>query len=384
MSKYLKDYNVNELEEELEEELESDIDEETVEHPFSTKNIKVTHQVLSLSSIISRLKYDEIDLSPDFQRNADLWGRKKMSRLIESILLRLPLPIFYFDVSNQDKWIVIDGLQRLSTIKKFIIEEKMSLGGLEFLTDLTNKKYKDLDRTLQRIIEETQIITYQVEAQTPREVKYSIFNRINTGGLTLTPQEIRQALNQNGNGVAILKEIVEMNEFKKIVNIRSKRMVDRELVLRFIAFKMKKYRGLEEVEYSLPIFLDKAMEDIDNPSMSIDNLREYEKELKETLIFLNDLFGENTIFNKTLADQSKTKTLNRSLFEIWTVLGSYLSKEEKDYLLENKNIIKKKYKELLLNPEFNDSITKGTNDKKTIKQRFSMLSNFLGEVLIWN
>lgn len=380
MSKYLKDNNVNELEEEL----ESDIDEETVEHPFSTKNIKVTHQVLSLSSIISRLKYDEIDLSPDFQRNADLWGRKKMSRLIESILLRLPLPIFYFDVSNQDKWIVIDGLQRLSTIKKFIIEEKMSLGGLEFLTDLTNKKYKDLDRTLQRIIEETQIITYQVEAQTPREVKYSIFNRINTGGLTLTPQEIRQALNQNGNGVAILKEIVEMNEFKKIVNIRSKRMVDRELVLRFIAFKMKKYRGLEEVEYSLPIFLDKAMEDIDNPSMSIDNLREYGKELKETLIFLNDLFGENTIFNKTLADQSKTKTLNRSLFEIWTVLGSYLSKEEKDYLLENKDEIKKKYKELLLNSEFNDSITKGTNDKKTIKQRFSMLSNFLGEVLIWN
>lgn len=378
MSKYLKDNNVNELEEEL----ESDIDEETVEHPFSTKNIKVTHQVLSLSSIISRLKYDEIDLSPDFQRNADLWGRKKMSRLIESILLRLPLPIFYFDVSNQDKWIVIDGLQRLSTIKKFIIEEKMSLGGLEFLTDLTNKKYKDLDRTLQRIIEETQIITYQVEAQTPREVKYSIFNRINTGGLTLTPQEIRQALNQNGNGVAILKEIVEMNEFKKIVNIRSKRMVDRELVLRFIAFKMKKYKGLEEVEYSLPIFLDKAMEDIDNPSMSIDNLREYGKELKETLIFLNDLFGENTIFNKTLADQSKTKTLNRSLFEIWTVLGSYLSKEEKDSLLENKKEIKMKYKELLLNSEFNDSITKGTNDKKTIKQRFSMLSNFLGEVLI--
>jgi hypothetical protein len=124
------------------------------------------------------------------------------------------------------------------------------------------------------------------------------------------------------------------------------------------------------------------MEDIDNPSMSIDNLREYGKELKETLIFLNDLFGENTIFNKTLADQSKTKTLNRSLFEIWTVLGSYLSKEEKDYLLENKNIIKKKYKELLLNPEFNDSITKGTNDKKTIEQRFRMLSNFLGEVLI--
>ena len=182
---------------ELEEEKESDNEEER-EQPFSTKDIKVTPAPLLITNIVNRLKHNEIDLMPDFQRSGDLWNRPKMSRLIESILLRLPLPIFYFDVSDQDKWVVIDGLQRLSAIKKFIVDDNLKLGSLEFLKELDNKRYSELGRSYQRIIEETQILTYQVEAQTPKEVKYSIFNRINTGGLSLNLQEVRQALNQKG------------------------------------------------------------------------------------------------------------------------------------------------------------------------------------------
>ena len=83
----------------------------------------MSNQVIALESLVRRLKYNEIDLTPEFQRNPDLWNRTKMSRLIESIILRLPLPIFYFDVSNNNKWVVIDGLQRLSTLKKFIVDK---------------------------------------------------------------------------------------------------------------------------------------------------------------------------------------------------------------------------------------------------------------------
>ncbi|MDQ6961743.1 MAG: DUF262 domain-containing protein [Mariprofundaceae bacterium] len=94
--------------------------ESDITNPFSTKDIKITNAQILLPSLIRRLDHDEIDLNPDFQRHANLWDLHKMSRLIESILLKLPLPVFYFNVSNPDKWIVVDGLQRLivSLLKK--------------------------------------------------------------------------------------------------------------------------------------------------------------------------------------------------------------------------------------------------------------------------
>jgi uncharacterized protein with ParB-like and HNH nuclease domain len=148
--------------------------------------------------------------------------------LIESILLKLPLPVFYFDVSNPEKWEIVDGLQRISTIRQFFNNPGFRLKGLEFLTHLNGKKSGELDRTMQRTISETQFITYQIEAQTPKEVRYSIFNRINTGGLSLKPQEIRQALNQAGLGVNFLTETVKDNVFKRVVGISNKRMAGQE------------------------------------------------------------------------------------------------------------------------------------------------------------
>lgn len=112
--------------------------------------------------------------------------------------------MFQIIINGNNKWIVIDGLQRLSTIKSFIVDKKLKLKNMEFLSELEGKKFDELGRNFQRIIEETQLITYQMEPQTPKEVRYSIFSRINTGGLILNPQEIRQALNQKHRGVKLL------------------------------------------------------------------------------------------------------------------------------------------------------------------------------------
>ena len=105
---------------------EIDIDkvneEVVIEKPFNPQDIKITVSTLALDSLVKRLQHNEIDLSPDFQRNGELWNHSKMSRLIESIILRLPLPVFYFDITNNNKWIVIDGLQRLCTLQKFIVK----------------------------------------------------------------------------------------------------------------------------------------------------------------------------------------------------------------------------------------------------------------------
>lgn len=354
------------------------ISDSNIINPFSTKDIKVTNATIALSSLISRLEYDEIDLNPDFQRNDNLWDRKKMSRLIESILLKLPLPVFYFDVTNPSKWIVVDGLQRLSTLKKFIVDKKLKLYNLEFLTQLNDKKYEDLDRSLKRVIDETQIVTYQIEAQTPKEVRYSIFNRINTGGLSLNAQEIRQALNQKGQGVNFLKEICENDIFKKVVGISSQRMADRELALRFIAFKLTHYTEFKVAD--MGSFLDNAMDMLDKIN-DLSLLDKIKNDLFDSLIFSEKILGKNHRFSRSLAIEEKTRTLNRSLFDVISVCFSEI--EDKNKFLLQKEKFVNKFKNLLSNQqgEFSKSITEGTSGKSVVETRFRIMNQLINEVL---
>ena len=374
------------MEKEFNTEIEQDIVDET-EHidtdgnittPFSTKDIKVTNKIEIMSNLIKRLEFDEIDLNPDFQRNPDLWKRKKMSRLIESILLKLPLPVFYFDVSDPDKWIVVDGLQRLSTIKKFIVDKKLRLSELEFLTTLEGKKYDDLDRNLKRVIDETEFVTYQIEAQTPKEVRYSIFNRINTGGLSLNSQEIRQALNQKGKSVEFLKNICENEIFKKVVSISPERMLDRELALRFIAFKLSSYKDFKYRD--MQNFLDTTMERLD--SISDEKiLNDIKQQLFDSLEFSQKVLGENHRFSRSIAFENNTKTLNRSLFDVITICFSEI--ENKELFLERKELFLEKFKELLKDEksEFSRAITEGTSSKSAIDTRFDVMKNLINEVI---
>lgn len=356
---------------------EEHIHDGNVTNPFSTKDIKITNAVVLLPSLINRIKHDEIE-NPSFQRNSDLWNPKQMSRLIESILLKLPLPIFYFDVSNSEQWLIVDGLQRISTIRRFFVDKNLKLNNLEFLTELNGKKYDDLDRSFQRTIDDTEFVTYQIEAQTPKKVRYSIFNRINTGGLSLNAQEIRQALNQQGHGVDFLKNVCEDKTFKDIVNVSNKRMLDRELVLRFIAFKLINYK---EFKFNnMAEFLDEAMERLDaiSDTTVLDSLK---NELINTLIFSEKILGKNHRFSRSIADNKKTKTLNRSLFD--AIMVSFNELEEKNCLLENTEVFIKEFKDLLLDEqsEFVRSITEGTSSRQAIEIRLDIMRHLIGGVI---
>jgi len=346
--------------------------------PFSTKDIKISNAVISLSSLINRLEYEEVDLNPDFQRHDNLWSPTNMSRLIESILLKLPLPIFYFDVSDPERWIVVDGLQRLSTIKKFVVEKKLKLKNLEFLKELDGKSYDDLERNLKRIIDETQIVTYQIEAQTPKKVRYSIFNRINTGGLSLNAQEIRQALNQKGNGIKFLRDCSEEEIFKNVVSVSPKRMLDRELILRFVAFKLTSGASENFPFSNMGEFLDDSMEKLD--STNEEKLVILRKNLLDTLAFSEKVLGANHHFSRAIADDRRTNTLNRSLFDVVTVCFSEI--EDKVSFLNKKEMFRDKLITLMRDEqsEFFKSITEGTSSKSAIETRFRIMNQMIKEV----
>jgi uncharacterized protein with ParB-like and HNH nuclease domain len=149
------------------------------------------------------------------------------------------------DAVDDDRWLVVDGLQRLSTLDRFYNKNELRLRNLEFLRELEGKTFDELPRRFQRQIEDkTRLNIYIIQPDTPSRVKFTIFYRINTGGLFLTAQEIRHALFQ-GESTKLLQELASTPEFKNATtnSIRSKRMDDREAILRFLAFYLSPYEN---------------------------------------------------------------------------------------------------------------------------------------------
>jgi hypothetical protein len=378
MTERINDNNIIQPEFELEEE-ETQIrqEDEDSHEPFDPTKIRVDTRPMTIDLVLKRIKYEEINLAPDFQRQANIWDDKAQSLLIESILIRIPLPAFYMDATNEDQWLVIDGLQRLSTLKRFIHKKSLRLTGLEFLTNLEGKTYDELPRNYQRRIDETVLNVYLIEKGTPPEVKYNIFRRINTGGEPLSPQELRHALNP-GKATNFLKKLADSQEFKNITNLSSKRtdrMDDHEFVLGFVAFILTPYQDYP-AQKGRDYFLNEAMDKINK--MDIERENEIEDKFKIAMKVAMDLFGDSAF--RKLSKKSKRKyPINKALFEAWSVTLSQLSYQEIETLKQRKEILKNKFIEYLdKDKEFLDSVSQAANK---VEYRFMTIEKIIQEVL---
>ncbi|MCK4663967.1 MAG: DUF262 domain-containing protein [Bacteroidales bacterium] len=350
-----------------------------MEKPFNPTKIDITTKALTIDLLIKRLKADpiEIDLSPEFQRRGDLWDEQKQSQLIESLLIKFPLPAFYFDGSDNNKWLIVDGLQRLSSLRNFVILKKLKLKGLEFLTKLEGFGFDDLPRNLQRQIEEAQITAYIINPGTPEEVKFNIFKRINTGGLILNSQEIRHALNQ-GIPATFVAELSELKAFKEATGnaIKSNRMLDREFVTRFIAFYLQPHT---EYVPDLDTFMNRAMCDI--KKLNVQQRDKIKSNFTNSMKLTKKIF-DSWAFRKTDKHPVKKKPINKAIFEVWSVLLAKLDDDNRVKLEHKKQILFEKWVNLnKYDSVFFDSITTSTGNRLCVIERFSKIDKIIKETL---
>lgn len=369
--------NILLVEEPVEEEkLYSDAKED-ITKPFDPKKIDIQTKQMILDAIFKRIKRKAINLETGFQRKGDLWDATKQSRLIESILIRFPLPAFYFDGTDDNKWLIVDGLQRLSTFKNFVIDKTLRLQNLEYLTQFNGLLFDDLPESLQRRIEEHEITVYIINPGTPDEVKYNIFRRINTGGLVLEPPEIRHALNQ-GLPARFVAKLSELKEFKEATtnSIPTERMLDRDFVTRFLAFYLfprNEYRGnLEE-------FLNEAVVTLNR--VSKENLEKITAAFKNSMKISQNIFEEHA-FRKLYNFNERRRPLNKALFDVWASTLAKLKENEKNILINKKDILLEKFMDQMNNNEsFHRAISSATGERTNVNKRFEVVENIISETI---
>ncbi len=203
------------------------------------ETVRVTKKDFSVFELYRKYNKQQLILDVDFQRKT-VWGYKQKCELIESILMGLPLPIFYFKQQNNSTYVVVDGKQRLSTLFEFL-NNGFSLKSLKILTFLNGKKFKDLTEELgiyQSQLEDYQVYSHVILPPTPDKILFDIFDRVNRGGTKLNKQEIRNAL-YHGRGLKMITSITETEIFEEATRIehgKDARMKGSYLLTRFFAF----------------------------------------------------------------------------------------------------------------------------------------------------
>jgi hypothetical protein len=386
--------NSTDSEELVEEALVDDEDKSSsdlVTKPWDPKDIRITTKHFSIREVYTQMQEEELDLAPDFQR-AFVWKDKQQVRLIESILLGIPLPAFYFNQDKDGKHQVIDGVQRLTTIKHFMSGTLgLKEADLEYLKSLAGMTYTSLDKATQIRFGKTQIVSHVIEPQTPDEVKYDIFNRVNTGGTGLEAQEIRHCMSK-ARSREFLRELVESPVFDQVMGryfwkkdqsegwIRnSHRMMDREVALRFCAFytvPVENYARASSLDAFLLQFTRLLDKQHDDPEQGIDLIK-LKVAFEQAMQNCYEIMGK-AAFRRWLPDASRSPPFSRAIFESQATALAGFSLAD---ILPYKEAIQSAFRALFLDSDYDNAVRFGTGSHSKVKQRLDMPLKALNQIL---
>lgn len=350
----------------------------TQSRPWDPEQIRVVTKFFTLREIVAMIDEHELDLAPDFQRNY-VWGPRQKSLLIESILLRIPLPAFYFVAEGSDGTMrVVDGLQRLSTIYAFVQPgSRFRLADLEYLGDqVGGQVWNDMAPAWRRRLHGTQITAHVIEPSTPELVKYDIFKRINTGGTPLNAQEIRHCMSGTRSR-AFLKCCAEAQELADATGdvLRNhRRMFDREVALRFAAFMMLGDTDRYGEFGSIEALLGWATRRLDDESTSSEMQELYES-FTRALRLATTVFGGHA-FRKWPWGVTARNPINRALFESWSVV---LAEADEDTVAVQRERIAREARDAMTSSSgYREAITSSTGDPARVAYRFEVARSIVG------
>lgn len=342
--------------------------------PFDPKSIVITKKNISLDVIIRRLQNDTIEFNPAYQRN-EIWDEIKQSRLIESLMLNIPIPLFYVSADENGKWEVVDGLQRLTAIKLFLVDKVLKLKKLEFWNKYENCGIDELPPIITNRIYETEFTFVIIEPGSPEELKYNIFNRINTGGVALKSQEIRNAL-YNGKGTKFLKKLVKSKEFLRATDnsLKDIRMDAQETILRCLCYIIGDTSEYTEND-TQQSFLDRNIQ-------KLNSLKVLDDVESKFLLGMNrgyELFEKQAF--RYISQGKKRGTINKSLFEVWGAILANLDNSNYELLKAKKTELIADFSKLCDNNEFYRAVSRDSWTKKNVEYRFNAINKLINGVI---
>ncbi|MFF3212066.1 DUF262 domain-containing protein [Streptomyces sp. NPDC002886] len=343
-----------------------------IQRPWNPDQIRVNTSQFSLRNILDQIDEGSIELAPDFQR-LQVWRTDQKSLLVESLLLQIPLPAFYFAEDTDGSFRVVDGLQRLSTLHAFVRggEDGFALGKLEHLNDLKDLRFSDLPVPSQRRINNTQLIVNVIDPTTPRGVTYEIFKRINTGGTPLNAQEIRHCMS-SPRSRDVLHRMTHTPAFNKATGGRLTnhiRMNDREMALRFAAFWLKGVSAYQDRPIMEQFLMD-ATEMLDDPKQVPDSqVAELEAAFEQAMAHAYLVFGEHA-FRKWPNGDDYRRPINRAMFESWSMALADPDCTAADLRERRVAIVKAARERMTTDVTYLNSITSSTADRFRVDYRF--------------
>jgi hypothetical protein len=336
-----------------EEDVTAEQGEQALDVPVDDRRLVTQPYDLSLATLVDDVERKRLLLSIEYQRKY-VWDRSKASRLIESLLLNIPVPVCYFAENEDGTYEVIDGLQRITTIKDFLAGD-FPLRGVSVIREFEGKHYSDLPLKEQRRLSNRTIRCIVITEDSHPDIKFDVFERLNTGSAMLAAQELRNCI-YRGDFNYSLRDLAKEQYFTQILGgLKNQRMSYEELALRFFSL----YEGLQAYKPPLRQHLNAYMR-THRKSIPNDNLVYV---FKQTCLAVHTIFGNGAF---RIWRDGKPGALNKALFDSIMIPVAFA---DRDAAVAQRDSVAQIRDDLLEDEDFKTAIGRATADRTRLHGR---------------